>query len=267
METKISTNNIKAFFFDNDSTVFNHSGKGEEILQSTYEGLRKLREKGYKVCMITSRSYEEMYNMPKDFMELFDDVCLLSGAYIVSSDGSLDIKTIDHDSTVKIINKLDKLDITYRYATNKGNGYISKHDESKEAIFKRLYDMIPEIKKYDNEEVSHFVVYTSDEIASSIFNEIKNIEYSHVGVCAEFSPKNIDKGLTLVRMCKKYGISPDESCAFGDSGNDISMFNKAGLSVCLGNGQDALKEIADYVTDNIWEDGLYNGLKHFGFID
>ena len=267
MEKNNLNTNIKAFFFDNDSTVFNHSKNGEEILKSTYEGLRKLRENGYKVCMITSRGYAEMYNMPKDFMDLFDDVCLLSGAYNVSSNKEIEYTPINHDCVLKIIKKLDELNITYRLATNDGAGFLNKHDESKEAIFKHLYDMIPPIKKYENEEVLHFVVYAEDKIADSIYRDVKNIEYSHVGVCAEFSPKGIDKGSTLAKMCKKYNISLDEACAFGDSGNDVSMFDKAGFSICMGNGSDAAKSKADYVTDNIWDDGLYNALKHFKFID
>ena len=55
--------------------------------------------------------------------------------------------------------------------------------------------------------------------------------------------------------------------AFGDNGNDIPMFLKAGLSICMGNGSDEVKRIADYVTDNIWDDGLYNALKYYKFID
>lgn len=259
--------NIKAFFFDCDSTVFNHSKIGEEILKSTYEGLRKLREKGYKVCMITSRGYKEMYNVPKDFMDLFDDLCLLSGAYVVSNDNQVSYTPINHDSVLKIIKRLDNLNVTYRYATNDGGGFLNKHDESKEGIFKRLYNMIPEVKKYDNEDVFHFVAYLDKKLADELYDNVKDIEYSHVGICAELSPKGIDKGLTLEKMCKKYNISLDETCAFGDSANDISMLTKAGLGICMGNGSDEAKCSADYITDNIWEDGLYNALKHFNFID
>ena len=264
--TKINTNNIKAFFFDNDSTVFNHSGIGKEILDSTYEGIKKLKDKGYKVCMITSRGYEEMYNVSKDFLELFDDVCLLSGGYIMSKDG-IEMKAIDQDVVRKIIDKIDTMDVTYRYATKDGGGYLNRHDESKESIFKELYDMVPGIKKYDNEEVLHLLIYFDKEKADKLHEEIKDVEYSHVGTCAEIGALGVDKGLTLEKMAKKYGLDLSQTCAFGDSGNDVSMFNKAGLAICLGNGKDDAKEASDYITGNVWEDGLYNALKHFKFID
>ena len=259
--------NIKAFFFDNDSTIFNHSGKGEKILPSTIEALKKLRKNGYKVCMITSRGYDEMCNVPNDVKVLFDDLCLLSGAYNVSSDGNIDMTPMDKKCVIGMINKLDTMDVTYRYATSDGGGYINRHEESKEDIFRRLYEMVPSVKKYEGEDVYHLLAYISKEDADKMYEDFKNIEYSHVGTCAEYSPLNVDKGWALQKMCKKYGISLDEACAFGDSGNDIPMFNKAGLAICLGNGSNVAKEYADYITDNIFEDGLEKALKHFNYID
>lgn len=259
--------NIKAFFFDNDSTLFNHSGKGDKILKSTYDALRKLKKNGYKVCMITSRGHEEMYNVPSDFLDIFDDVCLLSGAYILSKNKEPEITTISKEKTRKLIDIIDTLDATYRYATKDGGGFLNRHDPSKENIFKTLYDMVPDVKKYDDEEALHLIVYIDKEKADKLYKELDGVEYSHVGICAELSPLGVDKGLTLEKMCKRYGVSLDEACAFGDSGNDVSMFNKAGLAICIGNGKDDAKSCADYITDNIWEDGVYNALKKFGYID
>lgn len=265
--TITKADNIKAFFFDNDSTVFNHSGIGKNILDSTYDALKRLKAKGYKICMITSRGYDEMYNVPSDFLDLFDDLCLLSGGYIISCDKTVVLNPLDKESTRKIINMADQLDVTYRYATSDGGGYLNRHDDSKEAIFKNLYNMVPPIKKYEGEEVLHVLIYADEPLANNIYDNIKNVEYSHVGLAAEYSALGTDKGVSLEKMCKKYGISINEACAFGDSGNDVSMFNKAGLAICLGNGSDVAKENADYITDNIWEDGVYNALKRFGFID
>ena len=42
---------------------------------------------------------------------------------------------------------------------------------------------------------------------------------------------------------------------------------KAGLSIAMGNGFPECRLAADYVTDDIGDDGVYNALKHFGFIE
>ena len=34
----------------------------------------------------------------------------------------------------------------------------------------------------------------------------------------------------------------------------------------MGNGTESAKAAADYVTTGVDEDGIYNGLKHFGLI-
>ncbi|MFV0480221.1 MAG: HAD hydrolase family protein [Anaerorhabdus sp.] len=36
--------------------------------------------------------------------------------------------------------------------------------------------------------------------------------------------------------------------------------------MAMGNAHPDLKAIADYVTDDVAEDGLYNAFKHFGLI-
>ena len=54
--------------------------------------------------------------------------------------------------------------------------------------------------------------------------------------------------------------------AFGDGGNDISIIREAGIGVAMGNANRSLIDIADYVTDSVDDDGIYNALIHFGII-
>ncbi len=55
--------------------------------------------------------------------------------------------------------------------------------------------------------------------------------------------------------------------AVGDSENDITMLKEADISIAMGNGNDHVKKISNYITTNIDEDGLKNAFKHFGLID
>jgi hydroxymethylpyrimidine pyrophosphatase-like HAD family hydrolase len=58
----------------------------------------------------------------------------------------------------------------------------------------------------------------------------------------------------------------ENTYALGDGMNDISMLKMAGHSIAMGNGQEAVKEAAEYVTTGINEDGVWNGLKHYHLI-
>ena len=53
--------------------------------------------------------------------------------------------------------------------------------------------------------------------------------------------------------------------ALGDGGNDIPIIERAYIGVAMGNANDSLKAVADYVTDAVDENGVYNALKHWIF--
>ncbi len=49
----------------------------------------------------------------------------------------------------------------------------------------------------------------------------------------------------------------------GDSENDLSMIEYAGLGIAMGNASDLVKQKADYTTDSNDEEGVANAIKKF----
>ena len=79
----------------------------------------------------------------------------------------------------------------------------------------------------------------------------------------EFTALGVDKGKALTMAMEKLGIKPEECIAFGDAENDISMLKFAGIGVAMGNAQQAVKDIADEITDDNEHDGIAKSLyKH-----
>ena len=68
------------------------------------------------------------------------------------------------------------------------------------------------------------------------------------------------------QIIRHFGIKLEEAMAFGDGGNDISMLRHAGIGVAMGNANDDVKAVADYVTTSVDENGIANALKHFHII-
>ena len=62
------------------------------------------------------------------------------------------------------------------------------------------------------------------------------------------------------------GIPREETMAFGDGENDISMLKAAGTGVAMGNAAEDVMSAAGYVTTSVDENGVYNALKHFNII-
>ena len=82
----------------------------------------------------------------------------------------------------------------------------------------------------------------------------------------EIMPKHVTKASALWKICDKLGISMNEVMAFGDAQNDLKMLQQVGIGVAMGNAGDNLKQVADYITTHVDEDGVKNALLHFGVI-
>ena len=82
----------------------------------------------------------------------------------------------------------------------------------------------------------------------------------------DITAADADKGKGLHAMADYLGLNIEETMAFGDGGNDISIVREAGTGVAMGNAGDNLKQVADYITTHVDEDGVKNALLHFGVI-
>ena len=93
----------------------------------------------------------------------------------------------------------------------------------------------------------------------------KDFSWIHRGEgFAEIVPLGCSKATGIRAVLEHYGLGKKDACAVGDSLNDLPMFDAVGTSVAMGNGA-PLIPYADYVTDDIMQDGIYNAMEHLGF--
>ena len=106
-------------------------------------------------------------------------------------------------------------------------------------------------------------------IISRIQKEMKAMNISGVDMARssdiylEIFPAGATKGEALEAICKKLGIYPEETMAFGDQELDIPMLKKAGTSIAMGNAIPEVKELADFVTKSNNEEGIAFALEHY----
>ena len=79
----------------------------------------------------------------------------------------------------------------------------------------------------------------------------------------DISPLGGTKQHGIDEFLKYYHINLEETMAFGDGGNDIPMLKHVAISIAMGNANDEVKTVADYVTDDVEHDGITKALKHF----
>ncbi len=109
-------------------------------------------------------------------------------------------------------------------------------------------------------DVLKLVVVDENSTVRKIQSDLKKSEGLNgvlaADVCLDFISKKATKGSALLCLAEKMGVKPEEIMAFGDSENDISMLEVAGLSVCMGNGADEVKRICSTVTKTNNEAGV-----------
>lgn len=79
----------------------------------------------------------------------------------------------------------------------------------------------------------------------------------------EITNKKASKGLAIAALIEKLGIKQQEVIAIGDQLNDASMIEFAGLGVAMGNAVDGIKNIANYITLDVEEDGVAHVIEKF----
>ena len=82
----------------------------------------------------------------------------------------------------------------------------------------------------------------------------------------EMVPKGFSKGTGILKVCEMLGIDINDTYAFGDSNNDISMLKTVGHAIVMGNGTEEAKKEADYITTTVMEDGIWNACRYFNLI-
>ena len=70
-----------------------------------------------------------------------------------------------------------------------------------------------------------------------------------------------DKGAALERIQKRFGISPEETAAFGDNENDIGLLQLAESSYAVANARQAVKDAAREVIGPMSEDAVMKVMK------
>lgn len=79
----------------------------------------------------------------------------------------------------------------------------------------------------------------------------------------EINAAGADKGGALARLAEYLGIKKEETMAFGDGENDLSMIKMAGIGVAMENGEESVKAAADYVTVTNNEAGVAAAIRQF----
>ncbi len=255
---------IKAVFFDIDGTLV--SFETHEIPDSARRALQKLRENGIRVFIATGRGKDGLSCLEG---LTFDGYITLNGQYCYVDDKVIYENTVPQEDLAILLEELEKHPFPCGF-TMEHNKIFNYRDER--------VDLIHSITKNDNhpagdvsgvlhEKIYQCMAFISEDEEKELMKKLTRCTSArwHPSFC-DISPIGGTKQNGIDQLLKYYGIDLSETMAFGDGGNDRQMLEHVSLAVAMGNAAEELKEIADYITDDVEHDGVEKALIHFGLI-
>lgn len=79
----------------------------------------------------------------------------------------------------------------------------------------------------------------------------------------EIMPFGVSKGSMLPLLVEHLGMSREELIAFGDNYNDITMIGYAGMGVAMGNAEEGVKKVANYICETNDDDGVAKTVEKY----
>lgn len=255
---------IKAIFFDIDGTLL--SFENHRIPDSTFQALYKLKENNIKLFIATGRGKDGL-NVLNQFP--FDGYITLNGQYCYTDEKLIYENTIQQEDLLSLLNYLEKKPFPCGF-TEEHTKYFNIRDERVDAIHR-----ITQNDDHPVEDCSHVakhkiyqcMCFIDEKEEKELLKVMPNCIGArwHPTFC-DISPKGGTKQNGIDQFLKYYNIDLSQTMAFGDGGNDIPMLEHVAISVAMGNANPTVKDVCDYVTDDVDHDGIVNALKHFHLI-
>ncbi|MGI8387742.1 Cof-type HAD-IIB family hydrolase [Robertmurraya sp. P23] len=262
----------KMIVLDLDDTLLNDE---HTLSKRNKEALMAAQELGVKVVLASGRPTFGMVSIAKDLQ--LDQY----GSYILSFNGS---KIINAKTNEEIFNSTISSEMAHRLydlSRREGVAILSYKDESIVIEEPNEYaDIEATITGLPMQIVDQFKATITEPVVKAMMlahpDVLVNVEQTLVKEVGEevsvfrskpffleFTALNVTKGTSLHQLTQKLGIKAEEVIAIGDSYNDITMIEFAGLGVAMGNAPDAIKEIANHVTETNNNDGVAKVVEDF----
>jgi len=258
---------IKAIFFDIDGTLV--SFKTHKIPQSTLDVISELKRKGIKLFIATGRPFMAINNL--NGLE-FDGYITLNGGCCLNKEKGIIHKNVINPEDIKSLVKFQEEEYAFPCVfVNDDRMFINFVNENVLEVLK-LVDFpelaIENIRKATEKDVLQMMAFINEEHENKIFSEVLvNCQPARWNpLFTDIISLNSSKKVGMQKILDYYNISVNDTMAFGDGGNDIPMLDYANYGIAMGNANEDVKQMADYVTDPVDENGVINALKYFKVI-
>ena len=261
---------IKMIATDIDGTILPYHG---EFSQKTKDCIKRLNDSGIKVILVTGRMHSSATPLAAQ-LGLNLPIISYQGGLIKDMSGKTLFQTeLNSDVAKEIINWGRKNNVHLNlYIDDKL--YVEQDDEIiKYYIQGKFVDYT--VCSFDDLEIKNvnkllaIDIHDADRVTSWV--DILKEKYPDLYIVkstpyfGEIGSANAKKSLGVEFLCKMWGIDKSEVMAIGDQNNDIDLIQAGGIGIAMENGTPELKQVADYITNSVENDGFVSAVEKFIF--
>ena len=256
---------VKAIFFDVDGTLVDPAT--HDVPQSTVDSLYALREKGIKLFVATGRHMSMMDAVRAQFE--FDGYVSVSGQFCLCGDTVVHSNPIPRQGMEEMMAAMAEHGFSGMFLEGE-ECWLNLHDEMAEQFLQDFQVKTPCVQSLSRaleRPVYQVITMLSPQEEWKLLERAEHlrcVRWYHGFTDA--MPPDGGKDVGIQAVLDWAGITSEETMAFGDGENDLTMFACVGKSVAMGNASDTVKERADYVTAHVSEHGVRKALEHFGLL-
>ncbi|MCU9533498.1 Cof-type HAD-IIB family hydrolase [Streptococcus sp. CSL10205-OR2] len=266
LKIKYKAKKIKAVFFDIDDTLrVKDTGYMPESIKTVFQSLKK---KGYITGIASGRA---LYGVVPEIQALKPDYFItINGGYVETATGKeIFKKPIPREWVEAFVKWCQAVGIDYGFVGSK-KAVVSKRtsliDDAMIPVYGKL-DVVPDF--YETNDV--FQMWTFEDIGDSLTlpddlsDNLRLIRWHKNS--SDVVIKETSKALGLAKVLETLDLKPENVLVFGDEKNDLEIFDYAGMTIAMGNAIHEIKEKADYITETVEENGIFNALEELGMVE
>ncbi|WP_026564889.1 Cof-type HAD-IIB family hydrolase [Bacillus sp. UNC41MFS5] len=276
----------KIIFIDIDGTLVNDHGV---IPESAKIAILKARENGHLVFICTGRSKAEIFS---EILEVgFDGMIAAAGGYVEIGEKVLFHEMVKPEDVEHLIEFFNKHRIDFYLESNDGlfaskncknhigtiiEKYILEHPNAREEIkrgFQPFLDILIEGEEMVEAGINKISFLGSDvpfEVIKKEFEATFTVIPSTIFLLGnnsgELSVLGVHKATAIEKVIQHLNIDKENTFAYGDGMNDIEMLEFVKHGIAMGNAKEAVKKVADDITDTPNDDGIFKSFKKYGLI-
>lgn len=278
----------KIIFLDVDGTLVDYHNR---IPESAIRAIRQARENGHMVYVCTGRSRAEM--QPELWEIGLDGMIGGNGSYVEHQGQVVMHQLLSEEDSRAIVDWLHERGLEFYLESNNGL-FASENFRERARETLRIYSInkgktAEEVADQEVEDVIHGMIFDGQLYRNDLnkvsfvldsyqdhldskqaFPQLVANTWGGRGESALFGDlgvKDIDKAHAISVLLHHIGANQVDTIAFGDAKIDIPMLNYCATGVAMGNGGAEILAMADMITDDVEEDGLYNAFEKLGLLN